>query len=186
MTYQESQENAVNENPSPMGTLPIENGEPDIQPGAEVVVAALTDNNEVLLVHGRSAADQTEALFLPTTSIAPDEKPEQAAARHLQEECEYQAKQFDDLGTLHSSVQHMNWQCHVFMARKLVHVPGTHAVPPAVTIDPMPIDKMDEFIQAGRLNDATTIAALHLVRNQLTAETSLTLWDVIVVSRSEL
>ncbi len=172
----------MSENPVTTSPLPIQSGDPITQSGDEVVVAALTDNNEVLLVHGRSTADQTDSLFLPTTSIAPDEKPDQAAARYLQEACEYQAKQFDDLGTL-QSVRQMNWQCHVFMARKLVHIPGTRIQPLPVTLEPMPAEKMDEFIQAGRLNDATTIAALHLVRKQLTAETNLTLWDVIVVSR---
>ena len=68
------------------------NGEAFVKMGNDaVMIAAVTKNNEVLLIREKSIAYHQDTLSLPTGAVEENEPPEVTANRELQEETGYRA-----------------------------------------------------------------------------------------------
>ena len=160
------------------------NGEAFVKMGNDaVMIAAVTENNEVLLIREKSIAYHRDMLSLPTGAVEENEPPEVTANRELQEETGYRAANIQYLATLHPSIKYMEWQCHVYLARNLQESPLEPDETSPITVEPLTMNALDFAIDSGRLSDSTAVAALYLVNKQLTREQQNRFWKALFVSR---
>lgn len=132
-----------------------------------VMIVALTDHKEVLLIQEKSIATGRETLSLPTGGVTPGEHPAVTARRELQEEVGFLPGEVQFLGTLNPSTKYLRWQCHLYLATDLQRswLPGDEASP--VRTVTIPLNVVDHLIDSGTLTDATAIAALWLARRYM-------------------
>jgi len=134
-----------------------------------VVIVALNHKDEILFIEEESIAYQVPALTLPTGGVELNELPEITADRELQEEVGYHAEDLTYIGTLHPSIKYMQWQCHVYLARNLMASQKNGDESSPIKVKALPISQFDQAVNSKHVSDSTTIAAVGLVRNYLSA-----------------
>ena len=147
------------------------NGEPFIrETGGGVFIVPLTDRDDVLFIIEPAVTDGTPVLWLPAGAMEPGEDPVDAANRELQEEIGYKAARLDLLSELRPLARHADWRVHAVLARELApsRLPGDESHP--IEVESVPLSQFERLIDAGRLLDATCIAAVFLARRFLANE----------------
>ena len=92
-------------------------------PGASLAVPVLADGRVVVLRQYRFAV-QRRILEFPAGTLEPNEQPQPAMERELQEEAGYSASQWDSLGVLLPCPGYSDEVIHLFLARQLTPVPA--------------------------------------------------------------
>ena len=135
------------------------------QPG--VIVVAINDNDELLLIREYAAGFHEFQLTLPKGAADPGESLEAAAARELAEEAGFGAKDVRFVKRLSIAPGHMGFTINVVMAKDLyVHdIPGDEPEPPELVL--WPLEKIDELLAHEEFYEARVIAALTLCLPQL-------------------
>ena len=87
-------------------------------PGASLAVPVLADGRVVVLRQYRFAV-QRRILEFPAGTLEPNEQPQPAMERELQEEAGYSASQWDSLGLLLPCPGYSDEVIHCFLAREL-------------------------------------------------------------------
>ena len=139
------------------------------QPG--VIVVAINDNDELLLIREYAAGFHEFQLTLPKGAADPGESLEAAAARELAEEAGFGAKDVRFVRRLSIAPGHMGFTINVVMAKDLyVHdIPGDEPEPPELVL--WPLAKIDELLDHEEFYEARAIAALTLCLPQLRPST---------------
>ncbi len=139
------------------------------QPG--VIVVAINDNDELLLIREYAAGFHEFQLTLPKGAADPGESLEAAAARELAEEAGFGAKDVRFVKRLSIAPGHMGFTINVVMAKDLyVHdIPGDEPEPPELVL--WPLAKIDELLDHEEFYEARAIAALTLCLPQLRPST---------------
>ena len=139
------------------------------QPG--VIVVAINDNDELLLIREYAAGFHEFQLTLPKGAADPGESLEAAAARELAEEAGFGAKDVRFVRRLSVAPGHMGFTINVVMAKDLyVHdIPGDEPEPPELVL--WPLAKIDELLDHEEFYEARAIAALTLCLPQLRPST---------------
>ena len=129
-----------------------------------VIVVAVNDNNELMLIREYCAGFHEMQLTLPKGSAEPGESIEVATNRELAEEIGYAARDIRFIKKLNLSPGHMGFTINVMCARELYphQLPADEPEPPEVV--PWPLAKLDELIASDEFNEARAIAALTLCR----------------------
>jgi ADP-ribose pyrophosphatase len=125
-----------------------------------VVIVALTKDNKVILVKQYRYPIQCVNLELPAGKLEPDENPDYAAKRELEEETGYRAKNWKSLGYINTTPGICTEKLYLYFASDLEFI-GEHP-------DEGEIIKSKEYllsevysmINDGTINDAKTICAL--------------------------
>ena len=91
-------------------------------PGASLAVPVLADGRVVVLRQYRFAV-QRRILEFPAGTLEPNEQPQPAMERELQEEAGYSATQWNSLGVLLPCPGYSDEVIHLFLARQLTPVP---------------------------------------------------------------
>ena len=142
-----------------------------VQTGDGALIVPLTSRGEVIVCREPAPAFGNEMIFvLPGGEVDPGEHALETANRELQEEIGYRAERLDWLGELHPFAKYLRTRQNIFLARGLQpsHLEGDEDY--LIAIDHIPLAQVEEWIAAGRLNDANTIAALFLARAFLIKE----------------
>ena len=91
-------------------------------PGASLAVPVLDDGRVVVLRQYRFAV-QRRILEFPAGTLEPNEQPQPAMERELQEEAGYSSSEWDSLGLLLPCPGYSDEVIHLFLARQLTPVP---------------------------------------------------------------
>ena len=149
-------------------------GGPYIATGSAVMCVPVTPEGSVLFILEPNAYDGEYTLYLPAGKIEPDEDLALCANRELQEEAGVKAARLDVLATLTPWFKYLDSRLTVFLARDLTpsKLDGDEGY--VIETETIPLASFETQIAAGRLRDASVIAALFLARQRIADETTST------------
>lgn len=130
-------------------------------PGAVVVVAEDADGRILFVRQHRHAAGK-ELLELPAGTLEAKEEPEACAQRELIEETGYAASVWRRLGAFYTAPGFCTEYMHVFAASGLEAATADQDEDESITLEPLTLDEALARIDGGEVEDAKTIAAIHL------------------------
>ena len=127
-------------------------------PGAAATL--VVKDGQVLLVEQYRPAAGRKMLEIPAGTIDRSEPPLECARRELQEETGYSAEDWESLGHIYPTPGYTNEVLHLFYASGLTK--GEQHLDPGEDIDVrwIPLEKVEEMIDQGEINDAKTIIAV--------------------------
>ncbi len=125
-----------------------------------VVVVAIDDNDNVLLVNQFRKPVEKKLLEIPAGGIEPGEDPVTTIRRELQEEAGYLPRKVERLGGFYSSPGYCTEYLHLYLATDLIpsqlHAEDTESI----KLVSVPISQIPSLIASGRICDAKSIAGL--------------------------
>ena len=131
-----------------------------VEHGESVVVVAVTDEDEVVLVRQyRHAVGQT-LLEAPAGGLEKGESPEVAAAREMREDTGYEAEKLERLGGFWMAPGFCTEYMHVYLATGLTQGEATPEEDERIVVERVPLAKVRELIREGEIQDAKSVAAL--------------------------
>ena len=133
-------------------------------PGASAVVPFLSDprgdDPQILMIRQYRYAAEGYLLEIPAGRLDPGEDPRDCALRELKEETGCSAEQVDHLFTMYTTPGFTNEKIHLFMATGLVAGESKRESDEFLDLEPMPLSRALELVEAGEIKDAKSIAAL--------------------------
>ncbi len=135
-------------------------------PGAAAVVA-LDPDNRVSLIHQFRHAAAGYLWELPAGKLDPGEAPEVCAGRELREETGLVAAQIIRLGSILTAPGFCDERIHLFLARELRQESQALEADEVLSVHWVPFAEALEMIRDGRIDDAKTIAGLHLATSHV-------------------
>lgn len=139
-------------------------------PRGGVLLVALTEADEVLLVREYAVGLQRYELGLPKGGIDADETPLQAGLRELREETGFAALRLHHLGELTLAPGYSSQRTHVVLARDLYPAPLPGDEPEPLQVQPWPLARLAELISLPECSEARTLAAMFMAREFLLQE----------------
>lgn len=132
-----------------------------------VMVVAVNQNQELLLVREYSAGTHDYQLAFPKGIIEIGETPEQAANRELKEETGFGANQLQPLKSLALAPGYFTHQMQLFLATDLYpqKLPGDE--PEEIELVPWPLADLEQLLSQPDFAEARSIAALFLAKTAL-------------------
>lgn len=132
-----------------------------------VMVVAITDDDEVLLIREYMAGFHEYQLTLPKGAADPGESLEEAADRELKEEAGFGARRIESLKALSVAPGHMGFTQTAMLARGLYaqRLPGDEPEP--LEVETWPLAELDTLFGRPDFNEARAIAALYLAALRL-------------------
>lgn len=137
-----------------------------VRPRGAVGVAAIDDENRILLVQQFRHAIQKRSIEIPAGILDVEgESKVDAVARELAEEADVQASSWSHLLTINTTPGFCSEELDLFLARDLNPIPLEDRIEREAEEAHMshwwiPIDKAVDSVLAGRITDAKTIAAI--------------------------
>ncbi|MEW5819863.1 MAG: NUDIX hydrolase [Cyanobacteriota bacterium] len=133
-----------------------------IHPGG-VVVAAFTENNELLLVKQYRYPAQEELIELPAGKLEPGENPDEAIKRELEEECGFMAEYWEKLAAVYATPGFCTEKLHLYKAHGLI--PTKRNLDDGEFLDyfSLPVREVWNLVVEGKIKDAKSVALLGLV-----------------------
>jgi ADP-ribose pyrophosphatase len=125
-----------------------------------VAVAALDDDDNVLLVRQFRHAVGKSLLEIPAGSIEPGEKPIDCVRRELQEEIGYLPQKIDSLGGFYSIPGYGTEYLHCYLATNLVPSRLIAEDTEDINLVRVPTNQIPQLIASSEICDAKSIAVL--------------------------
>lgn len=132
-----------------------------VHPGAVLVLPFLDDGRIVMIRNFRYALGK-ELLELVAGTLEPPEPPRDCAARELEEEAGYQARELEPLVQFYTSPGFTNELMHVFVARNLTRTQQNLQENEQIRVELLSLDDALRASIDGRIQDGKTIAALQV------------------------
>ncbi|MDB4985341.1 MAG: ADP-ribose pyrophosphatase [Myxococcaceae bacterium] len=130
-----------------------------VHPGS-VVLLPLLDDGRIVLIRNRRFAVERTLLELCAGTLEPGEDVATCAARELEEETGYRARELAPLLAFFPSPGVSNERMHVFVARRLEVTSQNLDQSEQIEVEPLPLPEVLERIRGGQIEDAKTIAAV--------------------------
>lgn len=152
-------------------TVELENGKTSAREvvchNGGVCVAALTEQNEVLLVRQFRYPYKEVLLELPAGKLDPGEDHRPAALRELSEETGLEAGELTYLGHIYASPGFCDEALHMYLARDLTRARQHLDEDEFLDVVTMPFDTLVEQVMSGEITDAKTVATVLKVKTLL-------------------
>lgn len=132
-----------------------------------VMIAAIDDQQNVLLIREYAAGLEDYLLTLPKGLIDPGEDALQAANRELKEEAGFGAEQLQVVKEMTSAPNYMGHKITVVLAKGLYpcRLPGDE--PEQMEVIHWPLSQLHELFQRDDFSEGRAIAALYMIKDQL-------------------
>ena len=145
------------------GKVSLDNGDTAVReyvrhPGG-VAIVPVVDNNVILIQQFRIAIER-EVIELPAGLLEPDEEPIQCAARELEEELGYRARELVLLASFYSSVGFADERMHIFLAVEPEKTRLKRDPDERIREILMPTEMIAERLAAQAFEDSKTIIGL--------------------------
>lgn len=125
-----------------------------------VVIAALKDENTILAVKQFRYPLKQTIVELPAGKLEIGENPDLAAARELEEETGYKAKNWKALGYIYTSPGYSDEKLHLYLATDLEFV-GEHPDDGEILkVYEFSLDKFIVDVKSGKISDAKTVCTI--------------------------
>ncbi|MCQ2046704.1 ADP-ribose diphosphatase NudE [Stutzerimonas stutzeri] len=133
-----------------------------------VMIVALADAENALLVEEYCGGTDTYELSLPKGLIEPGEDVLEAANRELKEEAGFGARRLELLTELSLSPGYMSQKIQVVLARDLYpeQLPGDEPEP--MRLDKVNLHELSSLVQHPQFSEGRALAALYLAKDLLT------------------
>lgn len=130
-----------------------------------VIVAAMPDDDHVLLVREYACGVHRYEMGLPKGRLEAGESLLEGANRELQEECGFAARRLEEIGHLTLAPGYMTHTTHVILARDLhpSRLPGDE--PEQLEVITWPLAELHRLVQRDDCTEGRSIAALYMVRD---------------------
>jgi len=135
-----------------------------VRAGDEVLVVALSEQGQVLLIKEPSPAFDVPTYVLPGGCVEDGEEFSLTANRELQEEVGFRASMLNHLGELRPFSKYLAVRSHVYLARQLAPSELPRDEDYEIEVSRISLGDFETMIEDGRLLDARVIAALYLAR----------------------
>ncbi len=132
-----------------------------------VMVIAITDNNELVLIREYSAGTENYQLAFPKGLVDAGETPEQAANRELKEEAGFGANKITQLKSVTLAPGYFTHTMNVLVAESLYNESLAGDEPEPLEVVKWPLEKANELLNQTDFTEARSIAGLLLVQNYL-------------------
>ena len=133
-------------------------------PGASAVVPFLSDpagdDPQVLLIRQYRYAAGGYLYEIPAGRLNPGENPRECALRELKEETGCSAERVDELFTMYTTPGFTDEKIHLFLATGLTSGETKHEADEFLELQPMPLSRALQMIQAGEIQDSKTALGL--------------------------
>ncbi len=130
-------------------------------PGAAAVVPLMADGSVLLLKQYRHAVDGF-IWEIPAGTLEQGEDPYQCACRELAEETGYRARHMEKLTAITPLPAYSNERIHLFLATGLEKTAQNLDADELLSVHRVDWHRAIDMIASGDIQDAKTIAALHL------------------------
>ena len=132
-----------------------------------VAIAAIDDDQNVLLVRQYRKAAGRELLELPAGVIEGDDEPLETAQRELREETGFAAAELTELGHFYVAPGGVTECLYAFLGTGLTHDPLVPDADERIELVRMGFRDAVEMARSGQLHDAKTIAALLMAERHM-------------------
>jgi ADP-ribose pyrophosphatase len=145
------------------GKVTLDNGKTSVREFVHhhggVAIVPVIDNSMILIRQFRITIER-DLIELPAGLLEPNEEPLQCAARELEEEIGYRARQFIPLASYFSSAGFTDERIHVFLALGLEKTSPKLDEEERIHEVILPIKLIEEKLNAQEFEDAKTIVGL--------------------------
>ena len=137
-----------------------------------VMIVPMLDENTMLLVREYCAGTHTYELGFPKGLIDKGEVAAQAANRELKEEIGYGAEKLISIREVMMAPAFFNAEIMIFLAEDLYQEELEGDEPEPLEVVPWKLDNYQALLEEPNFNEARSIAALMLIRDYLTKNTT--------------
>ena len=132
-------------------------------PGAVAIIPIDKEDNVLLVRQYRYPAGQS-LLELPAGVVEAGESPDDTAQRELQEEIGYATRDLRALGGVYSSPGFCTEFLYLYIARDLVPSKLPADDDEDISVETIPMSRVDRLIRLGEIQDAKSVAGLLMAR----------------------
>ena len=136
-------------------------------PHGIIMVVPMIDSQTILLIREYCVGIEDYALTLPKGRVEPDELPQVAATREMQEEIGYSANRMTLLQSTTNSPSYSSTKMHLFLAEDLYQAPLEGDEPEPIDVIPWKLSKIPELIEREDFHEGRAMAALFLTQHYL-------------------
>jgi ADP-ribose diphosphatase len=135
-----------------------------------VMIVAINDQNEVMLIREYSAGTESYELSLPKGLVEHGETIFDAANRELKEEIGYGAENIEFLTEMTVSPGYMSYRIQVVLATGLYPEKLEGDEPEPIEVIPTDMELAIEYANGNEITEARAIAALYMTRERIQAQ----------------
>jgi len=137
-------------------------------PGA-VALIVVDEQRRVLFVRQYRMGSDRDLLEVPAGTLKPGEPPEECAAREVQEETGFAARNLEKLGAFYMAPGYTTEFIHIFLATGLYASRLAGDEDEFIQIEAIPVEEVYAMAERGEIEDGKTLAGLMLARPYLLA-----------------
>lgn len=132
-----------------------------------VALVPVDDSGNVLFVRQYRHPTKTVILELPAGVVEAGETPDECAAREIREETGMAAREFRKIGSFYLAPGYSSEFMHVFLAKGLYADRLKGDEDELIEVQKLPVRSVLEMAENGQIEDAKSLAALLLARQDL-------------------
>lgn len=121
-----------------------------------VCIAALDEDDQLLMVRQFRTGAQAELLELPAGKLEPGENPEVCGIRELEEETGYRPQKLVPLARMFPTPAYCTEMIHIFWAQRLIPTHQNLDVGEFLTVEKVPLHTAIEMVLSGKIPDGKT------------------------------